>query len=297
MKQYKADLIVLMVTFFWGSSYLFMKIGLDTLEPFNLIALRFGIAFIAAGCLFYKRLWHSDLKTVLYSLMLGILLFGVFASIMMGLQSTSTSNAGFLMSLTVIFVPVLTAAFMKNKPGKRLISGVIIAVMGIGMLTLKPHTILHSGDTWCILAALLFAIHIIMTGRATKRTDSLNAGILQLGFAAVFGLIFSLLFETPRLPATTSGWISVLALGIVCSAIGFVLQAITQKYTTPTHTGLIFALEPVVAAVFGICFMNESLTIQGYIGAALVLLGVALSELDVRKLMGNRKLTRESSYK
>lgn len=296
MKQYKADLIVLMVTFFWGSSYLFMKIGLDTLEPFNLIALRFGIAFIAAGCLFYKRLRHSDKKTVLYSLLLGILLFGVFASIMMGLQSTSTSNAGFLMSLTVIFVPVLTAAFMKNKPDKRLISGVIIAVIGIGMLTLKPHTTLQSGDAWCILAALLFAIHIITTGRAAQRTDSLNAGILQLGFAAVFGWICSLLFETPRLPATTSGWVSVLALGIVCSAIGFVLQAVAQKYTTPTHTGLIFALEPVVAAVFGICFMNESLTLQGYIGAALVLLGVALSELDVRKLMGNRKFTRESSY-
>lgn len=296
MKQYKADLIILMVTFFWGSSYLFMKVGLDSLEPFNLIALRFGVAFIAAGSLFFKRILLADRKSILYSLFLGMLLFGVFASIMLGLRSTSTSNAGFLMSLTVIFVPVLSALFMKTKPDKRLVAGILLAMTGIGMLTLKPHATLQSGDAWCILAALLFALHIIMTGKAAKNTDSINVGILQLGFAASFGLIFSLLFESPKLPGSTSGWIAVLALGIVCSAIGFVLQAIAQQYTTPTHTGLIFALEPVVAAVIGIVFLHESLTIQGYFGAAMVLLGVALSELDARKLFGFRKIARGSSY-
>ncbi|MCJ8014794.1 DMT family transporter [Paenibacillus sp. KQZ6P-2] len=296
MKQYKADLIVLLVTFFWGTSYLFMKLGLDSLQPFNLIALRFGIAFVAAGCLFYKRLLKASRTDLFYSLLLGVLLFGVFASIMLGLQSTSTSNAGFLMSMTVIFVPVLSTVFMKSKLDKRLIIGLILAIVGIGMLTLKPNTTLQSGDAWCILSALFFAIHIITTGRAAKKADSLHVGILQLGVAAVLGLIFTLMFETPRLPDTTSSWISVLALGIVCSAMGFVLQAVAQQYTTPTHTGLIFALEPVVAAVIGICFLKETLTIQGYIGAALVLCGVAFSELDVKKLLDKRKLARGSSY-
>ncbi|MDR0267157.1 DMT family transporter [Paenibacillus sp.] len=296
MKQYKADLIVLMVTVFWGTSYLFMKIGLDTLQPFNLIALRFGVAFVAAGSLFYKRLLHMNRKTIQYAFILGSLLFGLYICMSMGLKSTSTSNAGFLMSMTVIFVPVLTALFLKSKPEKRLMVGIAVAVVGIGMLTLKPHTTLQPGDAWCILAALLFAIHIIITGRAAKKTDSLSSGILQLGFTAFFGLIFSLFFEKPELPGTPSGWLSVIALGVLCSAVGFVLQAIAQKYTTPTHTGLIFALEPVVAAICGICFMKETITLQGYIGAGLVLLGVALSELNVRKLLPGRKLTRKSSY-
>lgn len=294
MKQYKADLLILMVTLFWGSSYLFMKIGLDALQPFNLIALRFGVAFAAACCVFTRRLLRSDRLSLLYASLLGLLLFGVFASIMLGLQSTSTSNAGFLMSLTVIFVPVLTAIFTKNKPDRRLVGGILLAVIGIGMLTLKPHSTWRSGDGWCMLAALLFAVHIILTGRAAKRTDALNVGILQLGFAALVGLVFSYMLETPHLPGSTSGWASVLALGIVCSAVGFVVQAIAQKYTTPTHTGLIFALEPVVAAVFGICFMQETLTLQGYLGAILVLLGVALSELDLKRLFGSRKLSGSS---
>ncbi|MWV43115.1 EamA family transporter [Paenibacillus sp. HJL G12] len=296
MKQYKADLIVLLVTVFWGTSYLFMKIGLDSLQPINLIALRFGVAFVAAGCVFYKKLLKTDRKDLFYSMILGLLLFGMFVSIMLGLQSTSTSNAGFLMSMTVIFVPILSTVFTKNKLDKRLIAGLVLAMAGIGMLTLKAHTSLQAGDAWCILSALFFAIHIIMTGRATQKADSIRIGILQLGVTAVLALVFTLAFETPRFPNSGSGWISVLALGLVCSALGFVLQAIAQKYTTPTHTGLIFALEPVVAAVLGICFMKETLTLQGYIGAALVLSGVAFSELDVKKLLGIRKLARGSSY-
>ncbi|GAB6989228.1 DMT family transporter [Paenibacillus pini] len=279
MKQYKADLIILMITLFWGSSYLFMKMGLDSVEPFNLIALRFGIAFIISAIVFHKRLRTLDRQTVKHSALLGLFLFGVFASIMIGLKSTSTSNAGFLMSLTVIFVPVISAIFLKNKPDKRLVCGVVLALTGIGFLTLKSSSALHVGDLWCILAALLFAIHIIWTGRSTKVADSLNLGIIQLGFAGVFGLIFSIIFETPHLPVTLPGWTSVLVLSIVCSAIGFILQAIAQQYTTPTHTGLIFALEPVVAALIGIIYMHETLSLQGYIGAGLVLLGVTISEL------------------
>lgn len=288
--------MILLVTLFWGTSYSFMKIGLDTLEPFNLIAWRFGVAFLAAGFLFRKKIRHADRKAVQYALLLGTLLFGVFVCIIFGLRNTSTSNAGFLMSMTVIFVPVLTALFLKIKPDKRLIAGIAIAVAGIALLTLKPHAAVQSGDALCILAALFFAVHIIVTGRAAKHADSITVGVLQLGFAALLGVVFSFLFEQPTLPHTAAGWLSILALGILCSAIGFVLQAIAQKYTSPTHTGLIFALEPVVTAFFGICFMKETLTVQGYIGAGLVLAGVAVCELDVRKLLGGRKRSRESSY-
>ncbi|MDR9854998.1 DMT family transporter [Paenibacillus sp. VCA1] len=296
MKQYKADLLILLVTFFWGTSYLFMKIGLDTLAPFNLIALRFGVAFAAAGILFHKKIRHADRKAVQYALLLGTLLFGVFVCIIFGLRNTSTSNAGFLMSMTVIFVPVLTTLFLKIKPDKRLIAGIAVAMAGIALLTLKPHAAIQSGDALCILAALFFAIHIIVTGRAGKRVDSITVGVLQLGFAALLGVVSSFLFEQPTLPQNAAGWLSILALGILCSAVGFVLQAMAQKYTSPTHTGLIFAMEPVVTAFFGICFMNETLTVQGYIGAGLVLAGVAVCELDFRKLLVKRKSAGKSSY-
>lgn len=283
--QLKADLMILMVTLFWGSSYLFMKMGLGSMQEYNLIALRFGLAFVLSSVVFYRRLMKVNLKTIRNAFILGSMLFAVFASIMFGLKSTSTSNAGFLMSLTVIFVPLMTALFLNKLPEKRVVLGVCLALTGIALLTLKNDLTISHGDSLCILGALLFAAHIIATGQLTKDVDSIALGVLQLGFAGGLGLVFSTVTEIPKLPTTPESWLSVLVLAVLCSAIGFIVQTVAQKYTTPTHTGLIFSLEPVVAAVFAVLFAGETLSTRGYLGAAIVLLGVLNAEVDLKKLV------------
>ena len=246
--QLKADFMMLIVTMFWGSSYLFMKMGLDSIQEFNLIALRFGIAFILAGAVFYKRLIRIDFKTIFLWIYIRIHLFLVISVVTIGLKFTSISNAGFLFSLSVVFVPLLLALFFKIKPEKKVIFGVCVSITGIALLTLNNELKINSGDFLIILGALFYAIHIIVTDKLTKNVDSITLGILQLGVAGAWGLLFSLFFEKPHLPSTTESWVSIMALSILCSAIGFIGQAVAQKHTTPTHTGLIFSLEPVFAA-------------------------------------------------
>ncbi|UQZ36582.1 EamA family transporter [Paenibacillus sp. PK3_47] len=279
MKPLKAELMLLVVTMFWGSSYLFMKMGLDTLGEFNLIALRFGLAFILAAALFHKRLRRIDARTLKYGALLGFLLLGVFTCITFGLKTTTTSNAGFLVALTVIFVPMIEVLVFKKKTAPPQIFGAVLAITGIGLLTLNASLHIGPGDLLCILSALFYAVQILVTGKAVKTCDTLNLGILQLGFAGGYALVLSAIFETPALPSTLPGWTAILALGILCSACGFIMQPIAQKYTSPARTGLIFALEPVFAAFFGYWFVGEQLSMQGYAGAALVLLGIVASEL------------------
>ncbi|WP_019911191.1 DMT family transporter [Paenibacillus sp. HW567] len=279
MKPLKAELMLFVVTIFWGSSYLFMKMGLGTLGEFNLIALRFGLAFILAALLFHKRLRKVDTRTLKYGALLGFLLLGVFTCITFGLKTTTTSNAGFLVALTVIFVPMIDVLVFRKKVAPPQAFGTILAIAGIGLLTLNSSLRIQPGDFLCILSAVFYAVQILLTGKAVKTCDSLSIGILQLGFAGGYALVLSALFETPSLPSSTSGWIAILALGLFCSACGFILQPIAQKYTTPTRTGLIFSMEPVFAALFGYWFVGEKLSMQGYTGAALVLLGIAFSEL------------------
>lgn len=288
--QFKANFMLLLVTVFWGSSYLFMKMGLVVVQEFNLIALRFGIAFLLSGLVFRRRLIHADYKTIKYAFLLGSILFSVFASVTFGVKSTSASNAGFLVSLTVIFVPLLIAILLRKMPEKKIILGVLLALTGIGFLTLKNQFTINSGDFLSILGALFYAIHIIVTGKLTKDVDSITLGVLQLGFTAAWGLLFSIFLETPQLPSTTETWVSVL--GLVVSSIGFVVQTTAQKYTAPTHTGLLFSLEPVFAALFAFAFAGEILTAKGYLGAILILVGVLTVKIDFKTNQGS-ELTKQ----
>ncbi|MGE7664917.1 DMT family transporter [Ureibacillus composti] len=290
--QLKADFMMLIVTLLWGSSYLFMKMGLDSLQEFNLIALRFGIAFILAGAVFYKRLIRIDMKTLFYGFILGSLLFILMTVVTIGLKFTTISNAGFLFSLSVVFVPLLLAIFFKVKPEKKVVFGIGVAIIGIALLTLDNGLKVNSGDFLIILGAVFYAFQIILTDKFTKNADSITLGILQLGVAGAWGLLFSFIFEKPHLPNTPESWGSIMALSILCSAIGFIGQAVAQKHTTPTHTGLIFSLEPVFAAMFAFMFVGETLPAKGYVGAILILVGVIAAEIKFKKTFVRKRFNK-----
>jgi drug/metabolite transporter (DMT)-like permease len=282
MTPRKADLLIAAVSMAWGTSYLLMKFGLNGVEPFNLIALRFGIAFVITIIIFFTRVIKADSKTIGYSALIGLILFSIFTALMYGLKTTTVSSAGFLTSTTVIFVPILQSLITRDIPKLPVIAGILVIVAGIGLLTIGDSFVIEDGSILCLLGALLYAVHIIATNYFAHKTDALQLGILQLGFAAWYGLIFSFIFETPTLPATTTQWVAVLGLALVCSAFGFVVQPIAQKFTTPERTGVLFALEPVFSALFGFVFLQEILQLQGYVGAILVLCGVFISGLKTK---------------
>ncbi|WP_189018424.1 DMT family transporter [Paenibacillus marchantiophytorum] len=239
MNRQKAEWLMIAVTLCWGSSYLFMQYGLNAIDEFNLIALRFGFAFLVTAGLFFKHLRRTNLSTIKYGAYLGFLLFCIFTCITFGLKTTTTSNAGFLVSLTVIFVPFIYVLVCKRKPHPSLIVGVSLAFIGMGLLTLNSQLRIYPGDFLCILSALFYAVYIILTRTAAKKVDSLNLGIWQLGFAGALGLLFSFIFETPSLPATLNGWISILVLSLVCSAFGFVVQPLVRRLSFSVSSYLI----------------------------------------------------------
>lgn len=282
-RQVRADVMLLMITVFWGASYILTKIALDVLQPFNLTAVRFIIAFIVSALVFYKHILKAGFETIKYALLLAIILFGVFISMTVGLQYTTASNAGFLVSLSVVFIPILAAMFLKQKIEKKVLIGVCIAPIGIALLTLNSQLSVSGGDLLCTLCALLFAIHVVATGVFTQKVDSITLGVLQLGFVGLFSLAFSVLTETVTLPSTTLSWVSILALSILCTAVGYIVQTTAQQYTSATHTGLILSLEPVFSAIFAFVVLGEILTLRGYIGAAILLFSVLIAEVNFKK--------------
>ncbi|MFD0825447.1 DMT family transporter [Neobacillus sp. M.A.Huq-85] len=283
--QLRADLMLLMITFFWGASILLTKIALYHMEEYNLIALRFMIAFLVSGIVFFKHLLKINFQTVKYAFILAAILFFVYVFATFGTKYTSISNAGFLMSLTVIFIPVIITLFLKQKPEKKVVWAIALSLCGIGLLTLNNQFKIAHGDLLCILCALFYAVHIIVTGKIAGNVNPISIGVLQLGFVGVFSTIFSLIMETPKLPDNPEAWFSTLVLSIFCTGIPFIVQIIAQQYTTPTHAGLIFTLEPVFSSGFAFIFTGETLSNQGYLGAMLLLISVLIAELDFKSLL------------
>ena len=114
LSQGQADILIAIVAMTWGCSYLLMKIGLTGMPPFSIIALRFCIAFITVALVFLPKMKLMNLRTLGYGSILGLLLFGVFAFLVPGMKYTTASNAGFLVGIVSVFVPVVHS-FLKHK--------------------------------------------------------------------------------------------------------------------------------------------------------------------------------------
>ncbi|WP_399629806.1 DMT family transporter [Sporosarcina sp. SG10008] len=283
MIQRQANLILATVSLAWGASYIFMKITVDVIPPITIVALRFGIAFIVMVLIFFKKIIRVDAKTLKYSAIVGALLCGIFIALMYGVKNTTASTAGFLTSTTVILVPVLQIFITRKLPSRKIVCGVLIVSTGLALLLIGDDFTIASGAYYCLVAAFLYAVHIIVTNRFVREVDALQLGIYQLGFTTLFATVGTFLFETPVLPASAIHWFSILGLALICSAYGFVMQPIAQKYTTPESTGFLFSLEPIFSAIFAFIFINENMGLQGYFAAMLILAGVLIANSTSKK--------------
>lgn len=294
-KQVRADGILILVTLCWGVSYLLMDISLEELDPFTLNAFRFLGAFAIAALVSFKKIRTVNKTTLKYSLLVGFALVFVYIGATFGVKYTSLSNSGFLCALTVVFTPILAWLFFKKAPGKKLTFVVILCFIGIALLTLGDDFSINmehlKGDLLCLMCAVAYAADLLLTEKAVshEEVDAYNLGVFQLGVTGTLNLIMALIVETPQVPQTMEVWSAVIFLSVFCTGVAFVLQPVAQQYTTASHVGVIFTLEPVFAAVVAYFFAGEILSFKAYLGAALMLASIFIMEIDFKTLKKKKK--------
>ena len=294
-KQVRADGILILVTLCWGVSYLLMDISLEELDPFTLNAFRFLGAFAIAALVSFKKIRTVNKTTLKYSLLVGFALVFVYIGATFGVKYTSLSNSGFLCALTVVFTPILAWLVFKKAPGKKLTFVVILCFIGIALLTLGDDFSINmehlKGDLLCLMCAVAYAADLLLTEKAVshEEVDAYNLGVFQLGVTGALNLIMALIVETPQAPQTMEVWSAVIFLSVFCTGVAFVLQPVAQQYTTASHVGVIFTLEPVFAAVVAYFFAGEILSFKAYLGAALMLASIFIMEIDFKTLKKKKK--------
>ncbi|WP_017755427.1 DMT family transporter [Calidifontibacillus oryziterrae] len=288
-QQLFADLSLLFVAFIWGATFVLVQNAVALLEPFTFNAVRFGLAaiFLIIWLLVVKRglLKHMSKKLFIAGFIIGTWLAVAYALQTFGLLYTTSSKAGFITGLSVVLVPLFSFLFLKQAPKRFAIFGVAIATIGLYLLTLGDSLSLNSGDILVFFCAISFATHIILTGKYTVLYSTLLLTIIQILTVSILSGVGALLFEDWQRAFDPSviGSFNVAFALVICSffatAIAFLAQTNFQKHTTPTRVALIFAMEPVFAAITAFFWANERLGTKALIGCLLIFIGMILAEL------------------
>ncbi|HEX6292653.1 MAG TPA: DMT family transporter [Herpetosiphonaceae bacterium] len=302
MSQRRADLLLVLIALIWGTTFTIVHEAVATFPALALIALRFGCAAAVFLPTLARRRAELTRQVVVVGALLGALLFAGFASQTLGLQYTSPARAGFITGLNVVLVPLLGLGFGQQPP-RRAVVGVALAVVGLAVLSwgcripwlgctvgVDATPAQRLGDLLVLVCAFAFAMHIVAVSRWATTLPIVPINTVQLIVAALLATGAAIMSDWP-LPAPSWGvWGAALFLGLVATALVFALQLKLQRYTTATHTALIFALEPVFAALFSWLWIGEVLTAAVWLGGGLMLLGVIVAEVSLSRNASPDKL-------
>lgn len=272
----KSKLLLASVALVWGSSYMLSKLAFNYTGALTMIAYRFLSATILTSIFFYKKLSEINLKIIKKGFFMGSFLFLAMVLSTYGVKYTTASNAGFLSCLNVIIVPVIYFLFFKKKLKKKEIFGTIISFVGVCLLTITEQLTIGFGDILCILAALMFVMFIILGDKYSKEEDPLLIGLTQLGVVGILSMILAYFVEGLKFVNDIKGISIILILGLFCTAYCYIAQLYSQKNLNAVEAGLILSLEPLFSVVFSFLFLGEILLMRGYVGGALIVIGVII---------------------
>lgn len=258
-----------------ATSLIFGKIALRTMGPFLLMGTRFLIAFAVIGLIFNKVVRRATRKELFHSAIIGLFSVLSIGLELKGLQTTDTSVTAFIEGTIVIMVPIITCVTHRMLPDKVTVITAVCSFVGVGLLTLKGgHLGFSSGELIITVATFWFALVVIFTDKYSKTDDPAVIAIMQMLFIGIFSMIGAFFFEDIRLPSSGEEWMSILALALICSGVGFTLQPLGQKYTSPERVGVLSLLNPVTAAVLGLLFLGEHMTWNKLLGSTIILLAI-----------------------
>jgi drug/metabolite transporter (DMT)-like permease len=301
---WRAILALLLVTVIWGGTFVWMKQSLAAVDlhlgPGHagvgialFMTLRFGIGallvflFVPAARRGLSRAAWTGGSWI------GIVLLGGFVLQMVGLVEISPAVSAFLTSLYVLFTAIATSSLERRGPSLALFTGVVLATCGAGFIRGRPELSFNSGELATVAGAVCFAMHILATDRVTKRVHPMPVTLTSFLFVAAGGLVqlaFAMrgpgspsLGDLAKLTMSRDFAVPLLLSSVLATVIALGLMNHFQRRLDPVRAAILYAFEPIWAAIFGIACGTDALTTYLWLGGALLLAGNLVAELGQRR--------------
>ena len=279
MRKYLAIAGLIAVTVIWGGGFVASDMALESLRPFQIMTIRFLLASFLMGTASIRKLKGMKSGEIRAGILMGAALFMGFAFQIVGLQYTTPSKNAFLTALNVVMVPFIAFVILKKKVGARSIAGAVMAIVGVGLLSLEKNLTLGIGDALTLVCAAGFAFQIFFTSEFVKKYRAVALNFVQMLTAVLLSFVSLFLFQETEFHVTAKGWLSVLYLGVISTALCYLLQTASQKYVDETKAAIILSMESVCGTLFSILILHEQVTLRMVCGCVIILVAVIVSNL------------------
>ena len=300
MKQrnIKQVILPLLSALIWGSAFTAQSISAGHIPAFTFNALR-SVAAVAAllAVIFIMRHGSgrdprsaAEKKETRRALVRGGICCGVFLTLgsnlqQLGIERTSVGKAGFITALYVVLVPLL-GLFFRKRVTMQVWGGVVIATFGLYFLCIDGETgfSINTGDLYVLLCAFCFTGQILCVDHFVQKVDPVELSCAQFVVVTVISAIAALIRgETVILSEVVACLPYILYVGVFSSGVAYTLQIIAQKDGDPTIVSLLLCLESFFAALCGALVLHETLSGREYLGCALMLAAVFLSQIPEKE--------------
>ena len=294
------EISLLLAAVIWGGAFVAQSLGGDSLGALSFNAAR---SLIGALALLPVIAWSDRRRGTSRPrgrerrlLWLGGTLCGLCLTLAVNLQQVAIAwtdaagranvgKIGFLTAMYIVLVPILSL-FLKKRAGANVYVGILLALAGMYLLCVKEGFALGGGDVYALLAALMFALQIIVVDLFAPRVDNIRLSALQFLVCGVLSGVLAVCTEPQSARAYWDAALPVLYTGVFSSGVGYTLQIIGQRRCRPQMASLLMSMESVFSAVFGFLILHQKMTGRELLGCALMLAAVCLAQWKPR---GERK--------
>ena len=262
----------------WGASFVLMKDALQGQSVDDFLATRFVIATAILILLNPQSLKLITREMLSKGALLGLFLGSGYLFQTIGLHLTTAATTGFITGLYVVFTPILGALFLKSEVTRNEWIGVVMATVGLALLSFKGFSI-GIGELAVLLSALFFAFHILGLGKWSERFATYPLTVVQLGTIALLTSFLSLVDKGYEFPNNGQEWKATIFTAILATSVAFLIQTWSQSKMDATIVAVVLTLEVVFAALFAVMASQESLTFRAIIGGGLIFAAMLLMQL------------------